>query len=94
MVVLLNTKSVTAAVFLNTICVSHGLLCGDIYISNTIRLIRILMQHSLTVILGNINLPLTNNCTQFTVSADIATVYKIQLLSLQNNINNSILYIH
>jgi len=52
------------------------------------------MQHSLTVILVNTNMPVTNNCTQCTVSADIAIVYKIQLLSVQNNINQNSLYIH
>jgi len=31
MVVLLNTKSVSTDVLLNSYCVSHGLLCGDIY---------------------------------------------------------------
>ena len=38
--------------------------------------------------------PLTNNCTQCIVSADIASVYKAQLLSVQNNLNHNILYIH
>jgi len=94
MVVLLNTKSVSTAVLLNTICVSNGLLCGEIYISCTIHLIRLMMQHSLTVIPVNTNLPLTNNCTQCTVSADVATVYTIQLISVLNNINQNILYIH
>jgi hypothetical protein len=52
------------------------------------------MQQSLTVIPVNTNLPLTKNCTQCTVSADIASVYTIQLVSVQNNINQNILYIH
>jgi hypothetical protein len=52
------------------------------------------MQHSLTVIPVNTNLPLTNNCTQCTLSADIATVYTIQMLSVQNNINHNTLYIY
>ena len=52
------------------------------------------MQHSLTVITVNTNLPNTNDCTQCTVSADSVTVYKIQLLSVLNNINQNILYIH
>ena len=82
------------AVLPNTIYVSHGFLCGDIYISCNIRLITILMQNSLTVIPVNTNLPLTNNCTQLTVSADNATVYTIQLLSVQNNLNQNVLYVH
>jgi hypothetical protein len=52
------------------------------------------MKHSLTVITVNTNLPLTNNCTLCTVSADIASVYKIYLLFVQNNINQNILHIH
>jgi len=52
------------------------------------------MQHSLTVITVNTNLPLTNNCTLCTVSADSASVYTIYLLSVQNNINQKILYSH
>jgi len=45
---------------------------------------------------SNINLPLTNNSTQCSVSADIPSVYTIQLLSVQNNIpvNQNVLYIH
>ena len=34
-----------------------------------------MMQHSLTAIPVNTKLPFTNNCTQCTVSADIASVY-------------------
>jgi len=94
MFVLLNPKSVSIAVLLNTICVSHGLLWGDIYISRTVRLIRLLMQRSLTVIPVNTNLPLTKNCTQCTVGAAIPSVYKTQLLTVHNNINQNILYIH
>jgi len=75
------------AVLLNAICGSHGLLFGCIYISRTIRLVGLLMQHSLTVITVNTNLPLTNNCTLCAVSADIVSVYTIQLVSVQNNIN-------
>jgi len=52
------------------------------------------MQHSLTVIPVNTNLPHTNICTQCTVGADIPNVYKIQLLSAQNNIYQNILSIH
>jgi hypothetical protein len=52
------------------------------------------MQHSLPVIPVNTNLPLTDNCTQFIVSADIATVYTIQLLSVYNNTNHNILHIY
>jgi len=74
------------AVLPNTIYVSHGFLCGDIYISCNIRLITILMQNSLTVIPVNTNLPLTNNCTQCTGGVNSACVYKIQLVSVQNNI--------
>jgi len=93
-VILLNTKSVSTAVLLNGYCISHGVLCGDIYISCTVHLITLLMQQSLTAIPVNTNLPLTNNCTQCTVSADVATVYTKQLLSVLNNINHNILYIH
>jgi len=82
------------AILLNIIYVSYGLLCGDIYISCTLRLMTHLMQYSLTVIPVNTNLPLTNNCTQCTVSADIVTVYTIQLLSVQNNLNQNVLYVH
>jgi len=67
------------AVHLNTIYVSRGFLWGEVYIACTKCLIRLLVQHSLTVIPVNTNLPLTNNCTQCTVSADIATVYKKQV---------------
>ena len=77
------------ATVLNTICVSHSLLWGDIYISCTVRLITLLMQHSFTVIPGNTNLPLSNNYTQCTVTDDIATVYTIQLLFVQNIINEN-----
>jgi len=52
------------------------------------------MHISLTVIPVNTNLPLTNNSTQCSVSAHIASVYKVQLLSVQNNINQNISYIH
>jgi len=52
------------------------------------------MQNSLTVIPVNTNLPLTNKSTQCTVSADFASVYTIQLISVQNNINQNVLYIH
>jgi hypothetical protein len=82
------------AVLLNRYCVSHVLFHGDICVACTVCLIRILMQYSLAVIPVNTNLPLTNNCTQCTVSADIATVYTIQLLCVLNNINHNILYIH
>ena len=44
------------------------------------------MQHSLTVIPVNTNLPLTDNSTQCTVGADNANVYTIKLLSVQNNL--------
>jgi len=86
--------SMGIAVLLNTICGSYGFLFGCVYISCTVHLIIILMQYSLTVIPVNTNLPLTNNCTQCTVRADIANVYKIQLLSVQNNIYQNILSIH
>jgi hypothetical protein len=82
--------TISIAALLDNFCVSHDLLWDDIYISCSICLI----QHSLTVIPVNTNLPLTNNCTQRTVSADIASVCKIHLLSVQNNINQNILYIH
>ena len=72
--------SISTAV-LNSICVSHGLLCGDICIACTVRLITLLMQNSLTVIPVSTNWPLSNNCTQCTVGADSASVYKVQLLS-------------
>jgi len=75
------------AVLLNTICGSYGLLFGCIYISCTIRLVGLLMQHSLTVIIVNTNLLLINNCTLCAVRADIVSVYTIQLVSVQNNIN-------
>ena len=52
------------------------------------------MEHSLTVIPVNTNLPLTNNCTQCAVSADIASAYTIQLLPGLNDINQNILYTH
>ena len=70
------------------------MLRGDIYIACTVRLVTLLVQHSLTVIPVNTNLPLTINCTQCTVSADSVTVYKIQLLSVLNNINQNTLNIH
>ena len=86
--------SISTAVLLNNICVSHGLLWADIYISRIVHLITLLMQHSLTVIPVNTNLPLTKNCTQCTVSADIGSAYTIQLLSVRNTINQNILYTH
>jgi hypothetical protein len=53
------------------------------------------MQHAFTVIPVNTNLHFTNICTLCTVSADIASAYKIKLLSVQNNIiNQNILHIH
>lgn len=81
---------ISIAVLLNIMCVIHGLLWGDIYITCTICLIWRLMQYSLTVIPANTNLPLTNNCTLCIVSADSAGVYKIQLPSVQNNLNHNI----
>jgi len=46
------------------------------------------------VIQVNTKLPLTNNCTQCTVGSNNACVYKVQLLSVLNNIKQNILYIH
>jgi len=65
------------AVLLNNINVSNGFLWGEIYISCTVRLITLLMEYSLTVSTVNTILPLTNNCTQCTVSADCASAYKV-----------------
>ena len=53
---------------------------------------RILIQHSLTVIPPNSILPLTNNLTQRTVGANIAQFSIIQLLSVQCDLNEGILY--
>jgi len=63
---------------LNTIYASHDFLWGEIYISCTVGLITVLMQHSLMVTPVNTNLPLANSCTQCTVIANFASAYKVQ----------------